>query len=267
MWGSFASEWIKLRRRSMLLWGFGAGLFFPLLATILTIERSVPPRTCARFIPFFGRAHVPVCLLSRPDGLVHGVTDVSGLIGIVSLCLFAASFSIEYSQGTLRNLLVREPRRGQFLAGKFLAMVSFILIVVIVSIGISVAVAFVLAPGKGISTSAWTSSAGLNDLFQSVFHAWLAASFYGIFGAALGVLLRSPAVSIPVAVIYFLPIEAIIVGAIWSGGSNWLPAHLLNALAHGGNGDASYYHALLMLAIYGAAISVGIVTLFRRRDA
>jgi len=260
MWGSFTSEWIKLRRRSMLMWGFGAGLFFPLLATILTIER-------ANRSPPFNRGHLPIAVLEQPNGLVHGVTDVSSLIGIVSLCLFAAAFSIEYSQGTLRNLLVREPRRGQFITGKFLAMVSFILLVVIVAIGISVAVAFALAPGKGISTSAWTSSSGLNDLFQAVFHAWLAASFYGVFGAALGVLLRSPAVSIPVAVIYFLPIEAIIVGAIWSGGSNWLPEHLLNALAHGGNGDASYYHALLMLAIYGAAISVAIVTLFRRRDA
>jgi ABC-2 type transport system permease protein len=260
MWGSFTSEWIKLRRRSMLMWGFGAGLFFPLLATILTIER-------AHRSPPFNRGHLPIAALELPNGLVHGVTDVSSLIGIVSLCLFAAAFSIEYSQGTLRNLLVREPRRGQFITGKFLAMVSFILLVVIVAIGISVAVAFALAPGKGISTSAWTSSGGLNDLFQAVFHAWLAASFYGVFGAALGVLLRSPAVSIPVAVIYFLPIEAIIVGAIWSGGSNWLPEHLLNALAHGGNGDASYYHALLMLAIYGAAISVAIVTLFRRRDA
>jgi ABC-type transport system involved in multi-copper enzyme maturation permease subunit len=260
MWGAFSSEWVKLRRRSMLMWGFGAGLFFPLLATILTIER-------ARSSPPFDRGHLPISELEQANGLVHGVTDVSSLIGIVSLCLFAAAFSIEYSQGTLRNLLVREPRRGQFITGKFLAMVSFILLVVIVSIGISVAVAFVLAPGKGISTSAWTSGTGINDLFQSVFHAWLAASFYGIFGAALGVLLRSPAVSIPVAVIYFLPIEAIIVGAIWSSGSNWLPAHLLNALAHGGNGDATYYHSLLMLAIYSAVISAGVVTLFRRRDA
>jgi ABC-type transport system involved in multi-copper enzyme maturation permease subunit len=260
MWGAFTSEWVKLRRRSMLAWGFGAGLFFPLLATILTIERA------SRNGPF-DRGHLPIAVLELPTGLVHGVTDVSSLIGVVSLCLFAAAFSIEYSQGTLRNLLVREPRRGQFLAGKFAAMVSFILIVVIVSIGISVVVAFALAPGKGIATGAWTSSTGLNDLFQAVFHAWLAASFYGVFGAALGILLRSPAVSIPVAVIYFLPIEAIIVGAVWSGGNDWLPAHLVDALAHGGNGDSTYYHALLMLAIYSIVIATGIVTLFKRRDA
>jgi ABC-2 type transport system permease protein len=260
MWGSFKSELTKLARRNMILWGFGAGMFFPLLATILTIER-------ARQYPPFDRGHVSIFLLEQANGLVHGVTDVSVLLGIVSLCVFAAAFSLEYSQGTLRNLLVREPRRTQFLAGKFLAVVFFMLLVVIAAIIISVALAFILAPGKGISTSAWTSSTGLNDLFQAIFHAWLATIFYGVFGAGLGILLRSPAASIGVALAYFIAIEAIIVGAIWSGGNNWLPDHLLNALARGGNGDATYYHALLMLAIYSIAVAIGTVALFRRRDA
>ena len=132
---------------------------------------------------------------------------------------------------------------------------------------ISVALAFILAPGKGISTSAWTSSTGLNDLFQSIFHAWLTTVFYGVFGAGLGILLRSPAASIGVSLAYFIAIEAIIVGAIWSGGSNWLPDHLLSELARGGNADATYYHALLMLAIYAVAVAAGTVALFRRRDA
>ncbi len=260
MWGSFTSELTKLARRNMILWGFGAGMLFPLLATIFTIEH-------ARMYPPYNRGHVAIVVLEQANGLVHGVTDVSVLLGIVSLVVFAAAFALEYSQGTLRNLLVREPRRAQFLVGKFLAVALFMLAVVIVAIILSVALAFILAPGKGISTSAWTSSTGINDLFQSVFHAWLATLYYGVFGAALALLLRSPAAAIGVALAYFIAIEAIIVGAIWSGGSNWLPDHLLNALTHGGNGDSTYYHALLMLSIYCVAVAAAIVTLFRRRDA
>ena len=260
MWGSFTSELAKLARRNMVLWSFVAGMFFPLLATIFTIER-------ARRFPPFTRGHVSIFVLEQANGLVHGVTDVSVLLGIVSLVVFAAAFALEYSQGTLRNLLVREPRRTEFLVGKFLAVVLFMLLVVIVAIAISVALAFILAPGKGISTAAWTSSTGLNDLFQAIFHAWLTTVFYGVFGAALAILLRSPAAAIGVSLAYFIAIEAIIVGAIWSGGNNWLPDHLLNALAHGGNGDSTYYHALLMLAIYALAVAAGIVALFRRRDA
>jgi hypothetical protein len=138
---------------------------------------------------------------------------------------------------------------------------------VIVAVGVSVAVAFALAPGKGISTSAWTSSTGLTDMGQAVLHAVLAAAIYGLFGAALGVLLRSPGLSIGIGIAWVIPIEAIIVGAIWSNGSNWLPGRLLAALAHGGNSDSTYSHALLMLVIYSLVVAAGTVTLFRRRDA
>jgi len=138
---------------------------------------------------------------------------------------------------------------------------------VIVAVGVSIALAFILAPGKGISTTAWTSSAGINDMFQAVLHAFLAATIYGLFGASLGVLLRSPGLSIGIGIAWVIPIEAIIVGAIWSNGSNWLPGQLLDALAHGGNGNATYAHALLMLVIYAAATAVAILALFRTRDA
>jgi ABC-type transport system involved in multi-copper enzyme maturation permease subunit len=263
MWGAYSSEWVKLQRRSMLGWGFGGGLFFPVLATIFTIERA----TKTLVIGPHGGVRVTIAALEQPTGLVHGVVDVSSLIGIVSLCIFAGAFATEYSQGTLRNLLVREPRRTQLLSGKFLALVTFIAIVVIVAVGVAVAVAFALAPGKGISTSAWTSSAGLSDLGQAVLHAFLAAAIYGLFGGALGVILRSPGVAIGVAIAWVVPIEAIIVGAIWSGGDRWLPGQLLDALAHGGNSSSGYSHALVILVIYAVIAAVGTLVLFNRRDA
>jgi hypothetical protein len=61
-----------------------------------------------------------------PDGFVHGVVTASTLIGVVGLCLFAATVASDYSQGTLRNLLVREPRRALLLSGKFLALALFL---------------------------------------------------------------------------------------------------------------------------------------------
>jgi hypothetical protein len=55
-------------------------------------------------------------------------------------------------------------------------------------------------------------------MFQAVLHAFLAATIYGLFGASLGVLLRSPGLSIGIGIAWVIPIEAIIVGAIWSNG-------------------------------------------------
>ena len=220
MGAAFASEWIKIRRRSMLLWGVGGGLFFALLATVFTIERAV--RTFNPFLRGHG-VRATFAQLEAPDGLVHGVVDVSPLIGIVALCLFAGAFATEYSQGTMRNLLVREPRRLRLLTGKFLALAVFIGLAVLIEVVASSAVAFALAPGRGITTGAWTSSAGVNDMLQAILHVFLASVGYGVLGTAAGVLLRSPGVAIGLAVAYVLPVEAIVVGVIWSDGDRWLP--------------------------------------------
>ena len=264
MRGAFASEWVKIRRRSMLLWGLGGGLFFALAATIATIERAV--RSSNPFV-FRHGIRVTFAELEAPDGLVHGVVDVSTLSGIVALCVFAGAFASEYSQGTLRNLLVREPRRMRLLSGKFLALAVFIGIAVVLEIVVSCAAAFALAPTRGISTSAWTSGTGINDLLQATFHVYLASIGYGVVGTALGVLLRSPGVAIGLAVAYVLPVEAIVVGVIWSNGDRWLPGQLLSALAHGGTSDASYGHVLVTLAVYVTVIATATLVLFRRRDA
>jgi ABC-2 type transport system permease protein len=263
MLGAFSSEWVKLRRRAMLLWGLGGGLFFALIATIFTIERAVKN---PGLFPL-RRGRVSFYQLEMPTGLVHGVVDISTLIGIVALCLFAGAFATEFSQGTMRNLLVREPRRAQLLTGKFLAIAVFIGVAVVLEIVVSCAVAFILAPGRGITTSAWTSSTGINDLLQATLHVFLASVGYGMLGAALGVLLRSPGVAIGAAVAYVVAIEGIVVGAIWSNGDRWLPGQLLSAVAHGGTTDSSYHHSLVTLAVYMVLIAAGTLIVFTRRDA
>jgi len=263
MLGAFSSEWVKLRRRAMLLWGLGGGLFFALIATIFTIERAVKN---PGLFPL-RRGRVSFYQLEMPTGLVHGVVDISTLIGIVALCLFAGAFATEFSQGTMRNLLVREPRRVQLLSGKFLALAVFIGLAVVLEILVSCAVALILAPGRDITTSAWTSSTGINDLLQATLHVFLASVGYGMLGAALGILLRSPGVAIGAAVAYVVAIEGIIVGAIWSNGDRWLPGQLLSAVAHGGTTDSSYHHSLITLAVYMVLIAAGTLIVFTRRDA
>jgi ABC-2 type transport system permease protein len=264
MLGAFSSEWVKLRRRGVLLWGLGGGLLFTVLATVFTIERAV--NTLAP--GFHGHGfRVTIAQLSQPDGLVHGVVDVSNLVGIVALCLFAGATASEYSQGTLRNLLIRQPRRAELLSGKFLALALFIGIAVLLAIAVASGVAFALAPGKGIDTATWTSSTGLSDLWHSILHVYLACVGYGILGTALAVVLRSPGVAIALGVAWVLPIEAIITNAIWSNGDRWLPGQLLSALAHGGNSSSSYAHALVTLAIYAAIVAAGALMLFQRQDA
>jgi ABC-type transport system involved in multi-copper enzyme maturation permease subunit len=261
MLGAFSSEWVRLRRRSMLVWGLGGGLLFSVFATVLMIERtqkSFPPGTGTRF-------HVTIAQLSQPDGFVRGVVTASNLVGIVALCLFAGAVASEYSQGTLRNLLVRQPRRAQLLSGKFLALAAFFGLAIVLAVAVAAGVAFALGPSKGIDTSAWTSNAGLGDLRQTILHIYLASIGYGVLGTALAIVLRSPAVAVAVGVAYALPAEAII-NRLWDSGNRWLPGQLLSALAHGGTSTATYSHALVTVIIYMAIVAAGTLALFQRRD-
>lgn len=262
MLGAFSSEWVKLRRRSMLLWGIGGTLFFTVLATLFTFERAVKVLEPG----FHGHGfRVTVAELSQPNGLVHGIVDVSNLVGIVALALFAGATATEYSLGTLRNLLVRQPRRVKLLCGKFLALALFVLAAILLAFIVASVVAFAVGPGKGVDTSAWTSSTGLKDTSQALFHIYLAALGYGVLGTALAVILRSPAMAITIGVAYALPGEAII-NALWDNGDRWLPGQLLSAIAHGGTSSTSYSRALLIVVIYAALAAVGTLLLFQRRD-
>jgi ABC-2 type transport system permease protein len=262
MLGAFSSEWVKLRRKAMLLWGIGGMLFFSVIATLFTFERAVKVIQPG----FHGHGfRVTIAELSKPDGLVHGIVDVSTLVGIIALALFAGATASEYSQGTLRNLLVRQPSRVKLLCGKFLALAAFVLVAVILAIAAAVIVAFLVGPGKGVHTSAWTSSTGLNDTFQAILHIYLMALGYGVLGTALAVILRSPAVAITVGIAYALPGEGIIT-ALWSNGNRWLPGQLLGAVAHGGVAATSYSRALLFVALYAVLAGAGSLLLFRRRD-
>jgi ABC-type transport system involved in multi-copper enzyme maturation permease subunit len=264
MLGSFSSEWIKLRRRSMLVWGLGGMLFFSAIATFFTLQRAV------KFVQpgFHGHGfRITVAELSQPNGLVHGIVDVSSLFGVVALALFAGATATEYSLGTLRNLLVRQPARIKLLCGKFLALALFVLIALVLAFAVAAAIAFAVGPGKGVDTSAWTSSTGLNDTLQALFHVYLTTLGYGVLGTALAVVLRSPAVAITLGIAYALPGEAIIVNALWSNGDRWLPGQLLDAVAHGGNSSSSYSRALLIVVIYAVIAAAGTLALFQRRDA
>jgi ABC-2 type transport system permease protein len=260
---SFRSEWVKLRRKSMLLWGLGGTLFFTVLATVFTFERAVKTIEPG----FHGHGfRVTIAELSQPNGLVHGIVDVSNLVGIVALALFAGATATEYSQGTLRNLFVRQPGRIKLLCGKYLALALFALLAIVLAIAVAVILAFALGPGKGVHTSAWTSSAGVSDTLHAVLRIYLAALGYGVLGTALAVIFRSPAIAITVGVAYSLPGEAII-NAIWDNGDRWLPGQLLSAVAHGGTSSTSYSRALGLVALYALVVAVGTLMLFRRRDA
>jgi ABC-type transport system involved in multi-copper enzyme maturation permease subunit len=187
------------------------------------------------------------------------------LLGVIALCVFAAQTAIEYTNGTLRNLLVREPRRLLLLAGKYIAMISFALITVFFSAVVSIAISVSLAGTKGVSTDLWFTSSAIS-LFGSTFgNVFLSVISYGTVGMTLGLLLRSPITSISIAVAWTLVIENILSATV-NGISKWLPGQLMSAIPVQFGVDFSYSRALVGSAAYLLIFAVAAATLFKRRD-
>jgi ABC-2 type transport system permease protein len=258
---SFRSEWVKLRRPGMILGGAGTIVGFAILTVVLTLTTASATPT-EQEGPGGG---LTLAQLATADGLASVLATAATFIGVVALSVFAMSIASEYSQGTLRNLLVRQPRRARLLAGKLVALASFTTLAVIVAGIAAVATALLVAPTQDISTTAWFTSAGWTALAASLTNLLVATLGWGLLGALLGLVLRAPAAAVGVGLAWALPGE-LLVTAAWSDGARWLPGQLLGALAEGGTTAVTYGWAGLLVALYAVVAVIAGTTLFARRD-
>jgi ABC-2 type transport system permease protein len=258
---SFLSEWVKLRRPGMILGGAGTIVGFAILTIVLTLTTASATPTDQEG-PGGG---LTLAQLAASDGLASILASAATFIGVVALSVFATSIASEYSQGTLRNLLVRQPRRVRLLAGKLLALASFTALAVVVAGIAAVATALLVAPTQDVSTAAWFTSAGWTALAGGLGNLLVATFGWGLVGALLALVLRAPAAAVGVGLAWALPGE-LLVTAAWSDGARWLPGQLLDTLAQGGTAAVTYGWAGLLLALYGVVAVVAGTTLFARRD-
>lgn len=253
---SFRSEWVKLKRRNLLVGTYaGLAVAASLFAVLLFVQANAA-----------GGGDLPsLTQLAQPNGLIHGVNRAAVLLGIVAFGIAASQIAGEYSLGTLRQLLVRQPRRAVLLAGKFLAVVAFMLGAVIFASLVATVAAFVMAHARHVPTAAWTSSAGIVDLTRALGDLLLATVGFTVFGLVIGLLFRSSVTAIIVGFAYLLPFEAVIT-RIAPHTASWLPGQLLQAIAVGGMTAAGFAHSLILSVVYVALAATVATAVFLRKD-
>jgi ABC-type transport system involved in multi-copper enzyme maturation permease subunit len=253
---------LKLRRPSIIYGGSGALLGFTLLATVLTITTAT--KTLAPPTPGRGQA-ATVGQLAQAGGLTLGFGNAAALIGVVMLVLFATSTTAEYGQGTVRTMLIRQPRRARLLVGKLAALLACVAGALLVTEIISMIAAVVLARTRDIPTTQWFTTAGLGNAAGDYANALFAAATFGIFGTALGVLLRSTPLALAIGLAWLLPLENIMSNS-WSDTGRWLPGLLSRVIGAGGTTLVSYERAVTLTAIYAAIALTAASVSFVRRD-
>lgn len=261
----FRAEWRKLRRPTLFLGSVGAVIFVTgLVTSLLFLLIDSDTGNAERGM------RITREVLQLPTGLSIGFSNSGGLLGLVALCVFAAQTAQEYTYGTLRNLLVREPRRLRLLLGKYSAMVTFSIITVVVSAITSIGLAFGLAGSAKVSTDAWTNGDARSALIHTFINVLISTIGYGTVGMLLGLILRSPISAISIGVGWLLVVESIIALA-WTPSGNWMPGQLLSIVAAGGTPIGatdvpSYSTALIRALIFLGATSGVTAWLFHRRD-
>jgi ABC-type transport system involved in multi-copper enzyme maturation permease subunit len=254
IWAAFTSEWTKLRRPTLLLstflgLAFAAALFVILLFSQATAHGGI----------------VTLHQLAQPNGLVIGVARASMLLGVVAFGIAASQIASEYSLGTLRQLLVRQPRRAVLLAGKMLGTVTFLVLALCFAAVIALVAAVVAAQSRHVPTSAWFTGTGLGDLFRELGDLALAVIGYGILGMALGQFVRSAVFAVIVGFAWLIAVENIITRIV-PGIGQWLPGASITAVASGGVEGVSYAHGLVLGTVYIAAAIAAAMTVFLRSD-
>jgi ABC-2 type transport system permease protein len=254
MWAAFTSEWTKLRRPTLLFSTFlglaaAASLFVVLMFAQASANGGI----------------VSLHQLAQPNGLVIGVARAAMLLGVVAFGIAAAQVASEYSLGTLRQLLVRQPRRAVLLAGKMLGVIAFLVLALCFAAVIALIVAVVAAHSRGVPTSAWFTGTGLGDLFRELGDLVLATIGYSVLGMALGQFVRSAVFAVIVGFAWLIAVENIITRIVPST-QQWLPGASIMAVASGGAEGVSYGHGLILGAAYLVVAIAAAMTVFLRSD-
>jgi ABC-type transport system involved in multi-copper enzyme maturation permease subunit len=256
----FKAEWRKLRRPTLFIGTMLASAGLTGLVTSLLFLLIDSPQGNSDRGNVITRE-----VLALPSGLTIGFSNAAGLLGIVALCVFAAQTAQEYTYGTLRNLLVRQPRRLQLLLGKYVSMASFAIVMVTFAAAISMSIAFGLSGKAKVSTDAWVTSDALHEVAKTFGNVLLSVIAFGTVGMILGLLLRSPISAISLGVIWLLIVENILI-AVKASLGKWMPGNLITTIATGGSSEVSYTHATSMVAIYLLVSTAIVIMLFKRRD-
>lgn len=258
---SFRAELVKLWRPSTLV-GMGVLTVLSVLSAVLIVSLADEPGT----LPGDGPAgfNTTTDQLAAASGVARGFTGGSTFAGLLVFLVFAIMMTLEYSQGTVRTVFVREPRRVGWLIGRLAVLLTLVAVALVAALALSVTAATIVAGIRGIDTSAWWSSDGASALASGYGNVLLSSALFAIAGTVLGLVLRSTALALAVGVAWMFPLEHIVQGT-WRDASHVLPGLVFDAVAQGGVPNASYQTALTIGLVYATVVAaLGAIVLTRR---
>jgi ABC-2 type transport system permease protein len=255
---SFKAELLKLRRRRVALVAAVGALAFAVIAStavFLAATETAEP----------GDRGATIESLSQAGGATEAFALGVSFTGLLVLVLFIANLAGEFSQGTFRTLLMRQPRRLALLAGKMAALLVFIAGVLALAELLTVGASAAIAPSQDVVTSSWFGLDGLGQAAGDYGTAMLGVTAWALLGMAIAVFVRSIPVALGIGIVWAGPFEHILQDS-WTSADSWLPGLLLESVAAGGTDEVAFGRALALVAVYLAVAVSAAAVVFARRD-
>ena len=258
---SFRAEMIKLLRRRVLLLTAITTLVFSVGGALVVLAAA--PAVAGRA----GRGASGPTLesLARAGGGTEVFTTAVAFAGTFLFVVFVGLVAAEFSRGTVRTMLLRQPRRLRLLAGKMAALLAFAGAALAIAEALTWIAATLLAPTQDVATNQWVSLASLDQGFADYGKVMFWVTGYAVLAMALGVLIRSVPVALAVGIAWAGPLEHLVQQA-WGPASRLFPGLLLEAFMAGGTPDVSGLRASLTVTAYAVAATLVAGAVFARRD-
>jgi ABC-type transport system involved in multi-copper enzyme maturation permease subunit len=256
---SFRFQLRVLWRRKVLLITALTTAIFSIGAAALVLATATDDPTGLR-----GRG-ATIAGLTEAGGGTEVFTRGVSFTGTFLFVVFVGAFAMDFSRGTVRTMLLRQPRRLRLLAGKLLGLLAYAAVWLGIAEVLTWLAARVFAPGQDVGTAKWTSAAALGAAFAdyATVLTWIAG--YAVLAMTIGVLTRSVPIALGIGLAWSGPIEHLTQNA-WPQAVRYFPGLLLEAFVAGGTPEVSASRALATVAAFVAtAAAIGTVV-FTRRD-
>ena len=255
------AELLRLvHRRTLLITAAGALLFS--LVAALSVFSSAEATTSG---VASRRGGTPLAALTGHGGGTEAFAVGASFVGFFVFVTFIALLASEFSGGTFRALLLREPHRLRVIVGKL----AGILVVAAGAVAFAEAATFVLsllmAPTKDIATTDWFSLHSLADAGRDYATVFAGVAGWAIFGTTLAVIFRSTPIALGVGFAWAGPFENITVDS-WDAGYRFFPGQVLGSLIRGGTVELGLGRALFTATLYAAVAATVTLALVSRRD-
>jgi ABC-2 type transport system permease protein len=253
------AELTKLTRRRVLIGAALAAALFAVIASLTVFAAAEPAGTVSE-----GRGPT-LEQLSEPGGATRAFATGASFVGLFVFVTYIANVAVEFSSGTLRTLLMRQPARIRLLAGKMAALLLFTAGVLVVAEVLTLVASTAVAPTQDVAMSEWFGLSGLGHAATDYLTAFSAVTSWALFGMALAVFVRSTPLALGIGIAWAGPFEHLLQDA-WTTASSWFPGLLIESLAAGGTPDVSLARAGVLVAVYVTLAAAAAFALFARRD-